>query len=157
MEIKKSKTSLLILSLSFLLFFAGLTYFLYLHVLFPQLVPHYGGGERFSLSKVQNGTYSFQIPWSAHTRLHLSLQANDTVELYVNGTYLCDCTHHDFVIEEGRRALILLRSDLPVSGMFKAWQEIPLERQLLALTLLSTGFIGIGTSVISYRRKRVSL
>jgi len=144
---KKSKTYLLVLILSFLLLVAGLTYFLYLQFLFPLLVPHYGGGERFVLSETKNSTYTFQISWSAYTRLHLTLQANNTVELYVNGTYLCDCSHYDFVIEQGGRALIYLRSDVAVSGMFQAWQEIPLERQLLALTLLIAGFIGIAISI----------
>jgi hypothetical protein len=152
---KKSKTGLLILILSLLLLLAGLTYFLYLQVLFPQLVPGYGGGERFALSKANN--YTFQIPWLAYTRLHLTLQANNTVKLHVNGDYVCDCTHYDFVIEQGEQVLILLKSDSPVSGMFKAWQEIPLERQLLALTLLFIGFIGIGIVIRVHRKKGANL
>lgn len=158
MSSKGSKTLLLILTLSsMLLLLAGLTYFLYLQFLFPQLVPHYGSGERFALSKTMNGTYTLQMPWSAYTRLHLTLQANDTVELYVNGTYVCDCTNYDFVIEEGGRALIYLRSDVPVSGMFKAWQETPFERQLLALTLLSVGVIGVGVSIGKHRGRSADL
>ncbi|UCB60056.1 MAG: hypothetical protein JSW72_08080 [Candidatus Bathyarchaeota archaeon] len=147
---KKSKNGLLILILSSLLLFSGGAYFLYLQVIFPQLVPSYGGGERFTLSKTQNGTYTYQIPWSAYARLHLSLQTNGTVALYMNGTYVCDCTHYDLVIEQGGRALIYLRSDLPVSGIFKAWQEIPSEKQMLALVLLLIGLIGIGISVIMH-------
>ncbi|UCG36763.1 MAG: hypothetical protein JSV64_00315 [Candidatus Bathyarchaeota archaeon] len=150
---KKLSTGLLIFILSLLPLFAGLTYFLYLQVVFPQLVPHYGGTERFTLSKTQNGTYTYHISWSAYTRLHLSLQANNTVALYVNGTYVRDCTHYDLVVEQHRRALILLRSDLPVSGMFNAWQEIPLEGQFLASALLLIGLIGIGISVIIHVRK----
>lgn len=150
---KKSKTYLLVLILSFSLLVAGLTYFLYLQFMFPLLVPHYGSGERFVLSETKNGTYAFQISWSAYTKLHLTLQANNNVELYVNGTYLCDCSHYDFVIEQGGRALIYLRSDVAVSGMFKAWQEIPLERQLLALTLLIAGFMGIAISIGIHRKK----
>ena len=79
MGMKKSKAGLLIFILSFLLLFAGLTYFLYLQVIFPQLVPHHGGAERFTLSKTQNDTYTSQISWSAYTRLHLTLQTNETV------------------------------------------------------------------------------
>lgn len=154
MEMKGSKTGLLVFILSFLLLFAGLTYFLYLQVIFPQLVPHHGSGERFTLSKTQNGTYTSQIPWSAYTRLHLALQANDTVELYLNGTYVCDCAHYDLVIEQGGHALILLRSELPVSGMFKAWQETPLERQLLASAFLLIGVLGVAMSAIIYVLKR---
>ncbi|MDH5448438.1 MAG: hypothetical protein OEX01_05480 [Candidatus Bathyarchaeota archaeon] len=66
---------------------------------------------------------------------------------------MCDCSHYDFVIEQGGRALIYLRSDVAVSGMFKAWQEIPLERQLLALTLLIAGFMGIAISIGIHRKK----
>lgn len=144
---EKPKIGLVILILSFLPLLAGSTYFLYLDLVFPQLVPHHGSGERFTLNKVENGTYTFQIPWSAYTRLHLTLQANSTVELYVNGTYVCDCTHHDLVIEQHGRALILLRSDSPASGMFEAWQEIPSERRMFAIGLLLVGFIGVGIGI----------
>ena len=149
----KSRTYLLVLLLSFLLLVCGLAYFLYLQFVFPSLVPYYGGGESFVLSETKNGTYAFQISWSAYTRLHLTLQANNTVELYVNGTYFCDCSNYDIVIEEGRRTLIYLRSDVAVSGMFKAWQEIPLERQLFALILLVVGFLGTVISIGIYITK----
>ncbi len=156
---RKVKAGLLVFIFSFLLLFAGLAYSLYLQILFPQLVPHHGGGERFTLSETQNGTYTSQIPWSAYTRLHLSLQANSTVKLYVNGTYVCDCTYHEFVIEQGGYALVLLRSEFPVSGMFRAWQETPLERQLLASALLLIGLAGVAVStiihVVSWRTSKV--
>ena len=119
--------------------------------MFPHLVPFHGGGERFTLGKANN--YTFQIPWSAYTRLHLSLQANDTVKLHVNGDYVCDCTEYDFVIEQGEDIQILLKSDSSISGTFNAWQEIPLERQLLALTLLLIGLIGVGISIVVHKKK----
>jgi hypothetical protein len=149
----KLNSYLLVLLFSFLLLVAGLAYFLYLQFVFPSLVPHHGEGERFVLSETKNGTYTFQISWSAYTRLHLTLQANKTVELYVNGTYLCDCSNYDIVIEEGGRALIYLRSDVAVSGMFKAWQEIPLERQLFALILMVVGFLGTVISIGMHIKK----
>lgn len=148
---EKSKTCLLILLLSFLLLIAGLTYLVYLQVVFPKLVPHYGGGERFTLSEANE--FTFQIPWSAHSRLHLALQANDTLELYMDGSYVCDCSRYEFVIEGGGEALILLRSDSPVDGMFTAWQEIPLEKQLLAFAILLAGLVGVAISIITYRKK----
>jgi len=97
-------------------------------------VPHHGGGERFNLSKAND--YIFQIPWTAYTRLHLSLQANDTVTLYIDSEHICECTHHDLIIESGEYVLVMLRSESPVSGTFTARQEIPLERQLIAFILL---------------------
>ena len=138
---------------SFLLLFAGLTYLLYLQAIFPQLVPHCGGGERFALNEANS--FTFQIPWSAYTKLHLTFQANNTVKLCVNGDYVCDCTHYDLVIEQGEQALILLKTDSQASGMLKARQEIPSERQLLTLTFLLIGLICTGISIRTHRKKSI--
>jgi len=119
--------------------------------MFPRLVPGYGGGEGFTLSEAND--FTVQIPWSAHSRLHLTLQANDTLELYVDGDYVCNCSHYELVIERGDEALILLRSDSPVKGRFTARQEIPLEKQLLAFSILLAGLMGVAISIITYRKK----
>lgn len=142
---EKSKTGLLILLFSLLLLIVGSAYFLFLQVVFPKLVPHHGGGERFTLSEANN--FTFQIPWSAYSRLHLALQANDTVEFYIDGSYVCDCSRYEYVIEGGDEALITLGSDSPVDGMFTARQEIPLEKQLLALAILLAGLVGVPISL----------
>jgi len=139
---------ILLLVLSFLLSFSGLAYLLYLQVVFPHLVPFHGGGEGFTLNSANN--YTSQIPWDAYSRLHLTLQTNDTIKLYSNGDYICDCTSYDLIIKPGDHVLILLKSNSPVSGRFTAWQEIPLERQVLGLSVLSAG---LTLAVIIYRRK----
>ena len=148
---EKPKIGLLILLLSFLLLIIGSAYFVFLQVVFPRLVPYHGGGERFALSEAND--FTFQIPWSARSKLHLALQANDTLELYVDGGYVCDCSRYEFVIEGGGEALILLRSGSPVDGRFTAWQEIPLEKQILAFAVLSAGLVGVATSIVTPRRK----
>jgi hypothetical protein len=135
-----SKIRLLTLVLYLSMSFAGLAYLLYLQLLYPTLIPGYGGGERFSLTDENN--HSFQIPWFARSRLHLTLQANETVELHVDGEYVCDCTDYDFVIEPGGEVLVLLKSTSSVSGIFTARQEIPPQEQVLALGLLLTGLLG---------------
>ena len=140
---EKSKTVLLIL-LSLSLLLAGSAYLLFLHGMFPRLVPGYGGGEGFTLGEANN--YSVQMPWSAYSRLHLSLQANDTVELYRDGDYVCDCVQYELVLERGEYVLLMMKSDSPVKGRFTARQEIPLERQLYALIILSAGLIGVALS-----------
>lgn len=139
-----------LLLLSFSLFVAGLTYLLYLHVVFPELVPFHGVGERITLSAANN--YTSQIPWEAYSRLHLKLRTNDTVKLYVDGEYVCDCTSYDFIVESGDYILILLQASSPVSGRFTAWQETPFEKQLLGLSLLLVGLVGIGISIIVLRK-----
>ena len=136
----KLKTILPVL-LSFSLLLAGSAYFMFLHGIFPRLVAGYGGGERFILGEAND--FTFQIPWEAHSRLHLSLQANDTIVLYIDGDYVCVCSHYELVIERGDEALILLRSDSPVNGRFTARQEIPLEHQLLAFVMILAGLVGL--------------
>jgi hypothetical protein len=141
-----SKKDLLRPLLSILLIVAGLAYLVYLRVLFPTLVPGYGGGERFTLGG--HNDYTLQMPWHAHTRLHVALQANDTVELHIDGDHVCNCTRHEFSVEAGEQALVLLRSDSPVSGAFTAWQETPIENWVLALLLILTGITGTVISMV---------
>jgi hypothetical protein len=154
LDVKRFPLKIVALLATFsLLSLAGLAYLLYLQLLFPKLVPSYGSGERFTLEAANN--YTYQIPWQAKSRLHLTLQINETVKLYSNSEYVCDCTSYEFTIEPGDYVLIQMKSSSPVSGMFTAWQETPLEKQLLALTLLSAGLAGIAISVLSVRKKRV--
>ena len=142
----RRKFSLTKLIVALLLLLAGSAYFLFLHGMYPRLVPFHGGGERFWLDETNN--FAFQIPWSAFSRLYLTLQANDTIELYKDGDFVCDCSHSELVIESGDEAFILLKSNSPVNGMFTARQDIPLEKQLLAFIMLSAGLFGLTQSIV---------
>ena len=93
------------------------------------------------------------MPWWAYSRLHLDLQANDTVELYLDGDYVCDCVQYELVLERGEDIMLMMKSNSPVIGRFTARQEIPLEQQLYALLILSAGLIGVTLS-IRMRKKR---
>ncbi len=68
---EKSKPVLLVL-LFLSLLLAGSAYFIFLHSIFPGLVPGYGGGERFALNEVND--FTFQLPWWARSRLHARAQ-----------------------------------------------------------------------------------
>jgi hypothetical protein len=46
-----------------------------------------------------------------------------------------------------------MTSDSAVSGMFTAWQEPPLEKQLLALALLLAGLAGVAVSILFMKKK----
>jgi len=137
---KKPKTVLLIL-LSLSLLLAGSAYLVFLHSWFPSLVPMHGGGERFTLGEYNN--YSAQLPWSAYSRLHLSLQANDTIELYRDGDHVCDCVQYELVLERGDDTLLTMKSNSPVKGRFTARQEVPLDMQLLGAGTLLVGLAGL--------------
>jgi len=146
---EKSRTVLLIL-LSLLILLAGSAYL----VMFPRLVPIHGGGEGFTLSEYNN--YSAQLPWSAYSRLHLSLQANDTVELYRDGEYVCECVQYELVLERGEYMMLMMKSNSPVKGRFTARQEIPLDKQLYTLIILSAGLIGVVLSIRMWKKKPTS-
>ncbi|MCW4049888.1 MAG: hypothetical protein NWE89_09155 [Candidatus Bathyarchaeota archaeon] len=147
---EKSKTVLLIL-LSLSLLLAGSSYLVFLHSMFPKLVPIHGGGEGFTLSEANN--YSDQMPWYAYSRLHLSLQANDTIELYRDGDYVCECVQYELVLERGDGIMLMMKSSSPVEGRFTARQEIPLEKQLYALIILSAGLIGVALSIRMWKKR----
>lgn len=148
-----SKFSLL-LTLFSTIVLVGLAYLLFLQFIFPTLVPFYGGGESVTLNSANN--YTQQMPWEANSKLHLSLQTNETVKLYSNGEYLCDCTSYEFNLEPGEYILIMLKSDSPVSCRFIAWQETPLEKHALGFAILLVGIAGISISTILSKRQLVA-
>ena len=139
--------------LSFSLLLGGSVYFIFLHSMFPGLVPFHGGGEGFTLGEYNN--YSAQLPWLAHSRLHLSLQANDTIELYRDGDYVCDCVQYELVLERGNEIMLTMKSSSPVRGFFTARQEIPLEHQLLAFVMISAGLVGLALSITRVRARNL--
>ena len=151
LDVKRRALKFAALATFSLIALSAFAYLFYLQVLFPTLVPSYGSGEKFTLEPANN--YTYQIPWHAITRLHLTFQANDTVKLYANNQYICDCTSYQFTLEPDDTVLIKMEAASPVSGMFTAWQETPLEKQLLALTLLSIGIAGVAISVISLKKR----
>ena len=139
------KSGSLVFFLSCLLVLTGAAYYQYLVSVFPKLVPSYGGGERFVLDKANN--YTSQMPWSANTRLHITLEANDTIELYADGEYLCDCTSYEFQLEGRENILLMIKSSSPVNGKFTAWQETPPGKKLASYGLITAGLIGILWSI----------
>jgi hypothetical protein len=143
---------LLLLVISLLLSFAGLAYILFLKVVFPSLVPFYGGAEQFTLNQAND--YTWEIPWLANSRLHVSFQANATVQLCSDGNYLTDCTSYEFILGPSDYVLIGLKADSPVSGMFTAWQEPPVESQIMAMTLTLAGLAGIAASPLLNKRNQ---
>ena len=128
----------------------GGVYFLFLQIAFPKLVPSYGAGEPISLNS--NNDYNLQIPWKANSRLDLNFQTDKPVNLYLNGIFLCFCKSYNFTIEPGDSALIKLEANSEVSGMFTAWQEVPVDKQVLAIIVIIVGLIGIFVSFILIKR-----
>jgi hypothetical protein len=138
---KRFKSSLLLI-LFIILTLTGVAYLLFLQFVYPTLTPSHGGGEAVSLNQANN--YRYSIPWNAITRLHLTLQTDNIVEVYSNGEYLGNYTNYNFTIEPDDSIFILLKSNYLVTGKITARQEIPPERQTLGITILLVGLVGSG-------------
>jgi len=67
----------MLLILFFSLFFAGIAYLLYLHVVFPELVPFHGGGERVTLNTTNNYTSQRLLEYLALISMKYGIDSND--------------------------------------------------------------------------------
>lgn len=133
------KISLFALILFALLLLSGVIALGYTYLLFPTLVPTYGGGEPFYLDESNN--YSTQFPWYANTRLHIAIKAKDTVDIYTDGSYVYSGIDYELTIAPKSEVMIMLKSNSPVSGRFTARQEIPRQMRVVALGLLFLGLV----------------
>ncbi|MHA2244856.1 MAG: hypothetical protein ACXADY_07790 [Candidatus Hodarchaeales archaeon] len=142
---KPNRTTLLILILSLLLVFTGVTSLGFTYLLFPMLVPGYGGGEPFHLTNYNNYTTTF--PWFSSSKLHLTIKANNTIQIYIDGKNVYNGTYYKLSIEPNNNPLITLKSTSPVTGRFGARQEPPWMMQIAAISLFLTGLISSAVSL----------
>jgi hypothetical protein len=80
---KQNRFTLIALILSSLLVFTGVFSLGFTYVLFPVLVPGYGGGEPFLLASYNNYTATF--PWYSNSELQLTIKANRTIQIFIDG------------------------------------------------------------------------
>ncbi|MCK4821235.1 hypothetical protein KA005_36050, partial [bacterium] len=65
----------------------------------------------------------------------------------------CECVQYELVLERGEDIMLMMKSNSPVTGRFTARQEIPLERQMYALIILSAGLIGVALSIRMWKKR----
>ncbi|MFX0211199.1 MAG: hypothetical protein ACFFDT_34785, partial [Candidatus Hodarchaeota archaeon] len=116
------------------------------YVIFPRLVPGYGGGEPFFLASYNNYTVTF--PWFSSSKIHLTIKANDTIQINIDGENVYNGTYYKILIEANEDTLITLKSKSPVAGRFEAWQEPPWIMQLSVIGIFLTGIMITGFSVV---------
>ncbi|MFX1285036.1 MAG: hypothetical protein ACFFB5_15345 [Promethearchaeota archaeon] len=137
-------TALLAFSLSSLLLFTGFLSIGFTYVIYPFLVPGYGGGEPFLLTSYNN--YTDTYPWFSSSKLHLTIKANDTIQINIDGENVYNGTYYKISIEPNENTLITLKSSSPVTGRFEAWQEPPWMMQLSVIGIFFAGLITTGLS-----------
>jgi hypothetical protein len=64
------------------------------------------------------------------------------------------CTRYKFIIEPEDSEIIKLDANSPVTGRFTAWQEAPLEKQVLGVTIILVGLTGTRISVIALKKPK---
>jgi len=124
---------------SLLLTLSGVVALGFTYLLFPSLVPGYGGGEPFYLD--ERNDFSTRFPWYANSRLHLTIRANDTVDIYTDDSYVYSGAYYELAIEPKAQVAIMLKSSSSVVGRFTARQEIPWEMQVGAFGLFFLGLV----------------
>jgi hypothetical protein len=136
---KQNRITLIALILSSLLVFTGVISLGFTYILFPVLVPGYGGGKPFLLASYNNYTTAFL--WYSNSKLQLTIKANRTVQINIDGKNVHNGTDYELSLEPKDYTLIMLKSNFPVAGRYKARQEPSWIMQFGAIGLFLTGLI----------------
>lgn len=136
---RPNRITLITLSFSTLLLFSGLVSLGFTYIFYPTLVPGYGRTERFNLTEYNN--YNTQFPYYANSRLHITIEANNTMNIFIDENFVHNGIFYKLTVEPKEYILIKLNSSSSVSGRFLAWQEPPRWMQVGTFLLLFTGFL----------------
>ncbi|QEE16768.2 hypothetical protein DSAG12_02598 [Promethearchaeum syntrophicum] len=139
--IKKETLKIYFLGVSLCLILISSISIGYSYILYPTLIPIYGGGETFYLDSYNN--YTSQFPFFTNAKLHIIMNANDTVQIFIDNENVLNGTYYDVEIEPNSEILMLLKSYFPVTGRFTLRQETPIFMEILSISLLLTSVITI--------------
>ena len=137
---KKNPTKF-IYGISICLIFIGSISIGYSYFMHPSLVPMYGGGEHFYLDNYNN--YTTQFPFYANSRLHIIMNANDTVQISIDNENVYNGTYYEVDIEPNLETLMTLKSISPVNGRLTLRQETPLFLGIFSIGLFLIGIVSI--------------
>ncbi|MFX0091230.1 MAG: hypothetical protein ACFFBD_05655 [Candidatus Hodarchaeota archaeon] len=112
------------------------------------LIPGYGGGETFSL--VASTNYTAHFPSVGKLRLHATITANDTLEVYLDEQNIYNGSHYTLILEPGQ--VLTLKAKVPVAGRIIFRQEVPILTQLAVFSLLTIGLITTALSLVFWVR-----
>ena len=152
MVIKKETLKIYFLGVSLCLILISSISIGYSYILYPTLIPIYGGGETFYLDNYNN--YTSQFHFFANARLHIIMNANDTVQISIDNENVLNGTYYDVEIEPNSEILMILKSISPVNGRFTLRQETPLFMEILSIGLLFISVISIFMNLYFFRKKK---
>ena len=122
-----------------LILFSGIIALGFTYLIYPALVPTYGAGEPFNLTSYNS--YTTEFPWYSKTRIELTIKANDSIQIFIDGISVFNGSVYKTVIDPNSQTLIKLQSVAPVSGKFLAWQEPSWLMQTVAIGIFLIGLV----------------
>jgi len=149
---KSKKVYKIALIFSVFLVLGGVIGLSFTYLIYPSLLASYGGGERFYLDYYNDFTINF--PFITNTRLTLKIEANNTIQIYIDEINVYNGTKYEIIIEPKNSVLIKFKSECRVEGRFTARQEIPWVMKFGSYGLLCIGIISTGLSVLLFIRSK---
>ncbi len=150
MKINKTSVSLIF---SIIITLGGILYGFYSFIIYPTLIPHYGGGERFYLSRENNYTTTYDL--YSQDGLNLIIQCNDTSEILLNNTSVCNCSYYTVFVRENTQLRVEIKSNHSLEGFIKARRRVPMSNVILSYSIPISGAL-IFFIIIYINHKRVN-
>jgi hypothetical protein len=123
----------------------------YSYLMHPSLVPIYGGGEQFYLEDYNN--YTVQFPFFTNSRLHVIMNANDTVQISINSEIVFTGTYYEVDLDPNTEVLMILQSNSPVDGRFTLRQETPVFMAVFSVGCFLLGILSISMNWYYFKKK----
>ena len=153
MALNKQNPTKYFYCLSLCLILIGSTSMGYSYLMHPSLVPMYGGGENLYLDNHNNFTAHF--PFITNSRLHIAVNANDTIQISINGEIVHTGTYYELEIEYSEEILMSLESFSPVSGRLTLRQDTPVFLIIFSFGCLVIGIISIFINWFFFQKKTI--
>jgi hypothetical protein len=150
---KKKNPTKYFWGISICLIFIGSISIGYSYLMYPTLIPIYGGGEQFNLDNYNN--YTQQFPFFVNSRLHIIMNANDTVQIFIDNENILNGTYYETEIGPDIDIMMTLKSNSPVNGRFTLRQETPLFLEILSIGLISISVISIIMNLYYVGKKKL--
>ncbi len=148
---KKKNPTIFFWGVSFCLILIGSISIGYSYFMYPSLVPMYGGGEQFYLDTYNN--YTQQFPFFTNTKLHIIMNANDTVQISIHNENVLNGTYYETEIAPNTDVLMILKSTSPVIGRFTLRQETPVFLGIFSIGLFIIGVISLSVNLYFFKKK----
>ena len=150
---EKRNSTIFFFGVSFCLIFIGSISIGYSYLMYPTLVPMYGGGEQFNLDNYNNHTQQF--PFFTNSRLHIIMNANDTVQITIDNENVLNGTYYETEIEPNMDVLMILKSISPVNGRLTLRQETPVFLGILSIGFFVIGVISLSMNWYFFKKKSI--